>query len=118
MYRSFYEEDDDEKEMKYVKLGNDMIKVIQEFCYLGDVVGSSGDVQSSVMARIHVGWQKLNWKHVFKAQPLWCGPFVVALFVIALFGANFTKIIFSFGFSFQFLNFVYLYYFFLSFFIY
>jgi len=37
--------------VKYVKLGNDMIEVVQEFCYLGDVIGSSGDIQSSVMAR-------------------------------------------------------------------
>jgi len=25
---------DDEEEVKYVKLGNDMIEVVQEFCYL------------------------------------------------------------------------------------
>jgi len=31
----------DEEEMKYVKLGNDMIAVVQEFCYLSEVVGSS-----------------------------------------------------------------------------
>jgi len=37
-----------------------MIKVVQEICYLGDVVGSSGDVQSSVMARICAGWPKFS----------------------------------------------------------
>jgi len=42
----------DEEEVKYVKLGNDMNKVAQEFCYLGDVDGSSGDVHSLVMAKI------------------------------------------------------------------
>jgi len=36
---------DDEEEVKYEKLGNDVIEVFQEFCYLCDVVGSSGDVQ-------------------------------------------------------------------------
>jgi len=45
-------------EVKYVKLGNDIIEVVQEFCYLGDVVGSSGDAQSSVTARIRAGWRK------------------------------------------------------------
>jgi len=50
----------DEEELKYVKPGNDMIKVVQEFCYLGSVVGSSGDVQSSVTARIRAGWRKLS----------------------------------------------------------
>jgi len=43
---------DDEEEVKYAKLGNDMTEVIEEFCYLGDVVRSSGDVQSAVTARI------------------------------------------------------------------
>jgi len=38
--------------VKYVKLGNDMIEVVQEFCYLGDADGNSDDVQSSVTARI------------------------------------------------------------------
>jgi len=51
---------DDEEEVKYVKLGNDMIEVVLEFCYLSDVVGSSGDVQSSVTARIRAGWRKFN----------------------------------------------------------
>jgi len=37
---------DDEEEVKHVKLGNDMIEVVEEFCYLGDVVGSSEDIQS------------------------------------------------------------------------
>jgi len=45
--------------VKYVKLGNDMIEV-QKFCYLGDVVGSSGDVQSSVTARKRAGWRKFS----------------------------------------------------------
>jgi len=31
--------------VKYAKLGNDMIEVIQEFCDVGNVVGSSGDVK-------------------------------------------------------------------------
>jgi len=34
----------DKEEVKYIKLGNDMIEVVQEFCYLGGVVGSIGDV--------------------------------------------------------------------------
>jgi len=47
--------------VKFVKLGNDMIEVAQEFCYLVDDVGSSGDVQSSVTARIHAaGWRKFK----------------------------------------------------------
>jgi len=37
-----------------------MIEVVQEFCYLGDVVGSSGDVQSSVTARVRAGWRKFS----------------------------------------------------------
>jgi len=37
-----------------------MIKVDLEFCYLDDVVRSSGDVQSSVTVRIHVCWQKFS----------------------------------------------------------
>jgi len=37
-----------------------MIEVVQEFCYLGDIVGRSGDVQSSVMTRIRAGWQKFS----------------------------------------------------------
>jgi len=51
--------DEDKKKVKYIKLGSDMIEVFQEFRYLGNVVGSSGDVQSSVLARIRVvvvGW--------------------------------------------------------------
>jgi len=35
--------------VKYVKLENDMIEVVQKFCYLCDVAGSSGDVQSLKM---------------------------------------------------------------------
>jgi len=50
----------DNEEVKYIKLGNDTIEVIQEFCYSGDVVGSSSDVQSSVMARICAGWRKFS----------------------------------------------------------
>jgi len=37
-----------------------MIEVVQEFCYSGDVVGSSEDVQSSVTARIRAGWRKFS----------------------------------------------------------
>jgi len=37
-----------------------MIEVVQEFCYLSDVVGSSGDVQSSVTARMCAGWRKFS----------------------------------------------------------
>jgi len=37
-----------------------MIEVLQEFCYLGDVVGSSGDVQNSVTARIRTSWRKFS----------------------------------------------------------
>jgi len=51
----------DEEELKYLKLGNDMIEVVQDICYLGDVVGSSGDVQSSVMARIRAVWRNKTW---------------------------------------------------------
>jgi len=51
---------DDEEEVKYVKLENDMIEVVQEFCYLGDAVGSSRDVSSSMPARIHAGWRKFS----------------------------------------------------------
>jgi len=36
------------------------LQIKVEFCYLGDVVGSSGDVQSSVTARIRAGWQKFS----------------------------------------------------------
>jgi len=46
--------------MLYVKLGNDMIEVIPKFCYLHDVVGSSGDVQSTVMGKRRVGWRKFS----------------------------------------------------------
>jgi len=42
------------------KLGNDMIEVVQEFHYLGNVVGSNGDIQSSVMARICADWRKFK----------------------------------------------------------
>jgi len=51
---------DDEEKVKYVKLGNDMIEVVQEFCYFGNVVESSGDVQSSMTARINAGWRKFS----------------------------------------------------------
>jgi len=37
-----------------------MIEVVQEFCYLGNVVGNSGNVQSALMARIHAGWRKFS----------------------------------------------------------
>jgi len=37
-----------------------MIEVVQEFFYLSDIVGSSGDVQSSGMAIIRAGWQKFS----------------------------------------------------------
>ena len=43
-----------------MKLGNDEIEVVKEFCYLGDVVGSSGDVQNAVTARIRAGWRKFS----------------------------------------------------------
>jgi len=46
---------DDEDEVKSVKVGNDMIEVFQEFCYLGDVVGSRDDVQSTVKVKICAG---------------------------------------------------------------
>jgi len=46
--------------VKYVKLGNDIIEVVQEFCYFGGDVGSCGVIQSSVMARIHAGWRKFS----------------------------------------------------------
>jgi len=46
--------------VNYVKLGNDMIKEVQEFYYLGYVVGSSGDVQSSMIAIIRAGWRKFS----------------------------------------------------------
>jgi len=36
-----------------------MIEVVQEICYLGDVVGSCDDVQSSVTAGIRAGYRKL-----------------------------------------------------------
>jgi len=42
------------------KLGNDMIEVVQEFCYLSGVVVSSGCVQSTAMARIRAGWRKFS----------------------------------------------------------
>jgi len=51
---------DDEEEVKYVKLENDMIEEVQEFCCLGDAVGSSGDVQSLVTARICASWRKFS----------------------------------------------------------
>jgi len=35
----------DEEEVKNIKPGKDMIKVVKEICYFGDVVGSSGEVQ-------------------------------------------------------------------------
>jgi len=38
--------------VKNVRLENDMIEVVHKFCYLGDVVRSSGNVQSLVTARI------------------------------------------------------------------
>jgi len=41
-------------EVKYI-IGNDMIEVVQEFCYMRDVVESSGDVQSLETARIRAG---------------------------------------------------------------
>jgi len=47
---------DNEDEVKYVKLRNERIEVVQKFYNLGNVVGSSGDVQSSVTARVHAGW--------------------------------------------------------------
>jgi len=37
-----------------------MIEVVKEFCYLGDVVGFSGDVQSTVTARIRADWRKFS----------------------------------------------------------
>jgi len=37
-----------------------MIEVIQEFNYLGEVVGCSGGVQSSATARICGGWRKFS----------------------------------------------------------
>jgi len=37
-----------------------MIEVVQEFYYLSDVVGSSGDVQSSLTTRIRAGWRKFS----------------------------------------------------------
>jgi len=50
----------DEDEAKSVKLDNDVIEVVQEFRYLGDVVGSGGGVQSAVTARIRAGWRKFS----------------------------------------------------------
>jgi len=43
-----------------VKLGNNMIEVVREFCYLSDVVGSSSDVQSLVTVIISAGWRKFS----------------------------------------------------------
>jgi len=60
-----------------------MIEVVQEICYLGDVVGSSGDVRSIVKARIWAGWQKfceMCWQkfcemfQVLETRLRWLGP--------------------------------------------
>jgi len=45
---------------KILKLGNDMIEVIKEFCCLGGVVESSGDNQQWWLEYDCVGWQKFN----------------------------------------------------------
>jgi len=44
-------------EVKCVELEDDVIEVVQEFCYLGDDVGGSGDIQSSVAAGVCAGWR-------------------------------------------------------------
>jgi len=48
-----------------------MFEVFQEFCYSGDVVGSSGDVQSTVTARLRAGWRKFS-----ELSQVLCGRFL------------------------------------------
>jgi len=48
---------DDDEEVKYIKLR--MFEIFQEFCYLGDIVGSSNDVQRLVTLSTG-GWRKFS----------------------------------------------------------
>ena len=46
-------------EVTSVRLGNDTVEVVKEFCYLGDIL-YTGDVSSAVTGRIWLGWKKFK----------------------------------------------------------
>lgn len=43
-----------------VKLGNDEVEVVKEFCYLRDMLETEGGVEAAVTARVRAGWKKFK----------------------------------------------------------
>ena len=43
-----------------VRLRTDTVEVVKEFCYLGDILCTEGDVSSAVTGRIQSGWKKFK----------------------------------------------------------
>ena len=42
-----------------VKLGNNEVEIVKEFCYLGDML-ETGGVEVAVTARVRAGWRKFK----------------------------------------------------------
>ena len=45
---------------KTIKLDGDNLEVVDEFCYLRDMLNSEGSVQDAVITRLRVGWENLK----------------------------------------------------------
>ena len=43
-----------------VKLGNNEVEIVKEFCYLGDMLETEGGVEVAVTARVRAGWRKFK----------------------------------------------------------
>ena len=43
-----------------MRLGNDNIKVVTEFCYLGEVLSMEGESSAAITARIRCAWKKFK----------------------------------------------------------
>lgn len=49
-----------EETEKTVQFGDDVIEVVDEFCYLGDMLCRDGDVRRATTTRIRAGWKKFR----------------------------------------------------------
>ena len=43
-----------------VKLGNNEVEIVKEFCYLGDILETEGGVEAAVTARVRAWWRKFK----------------------------------------------------------
>ena len=41
-------------------VSNEFLKVVNKFCYLGDMISAAGSIHKSIAARIRCGWKKFR----------------------------------------------------------